>query len=1057
MGTAYDSDELNRSEQSAGDSINPADYGQMSFADEKGGKNFENRVGRGYVPDNPSRLSGMKPSGRGVFSFAKANRRKLIISGTAAGFVTLLIVGFFFLIPFKILHIVNNLQSRFYATAENAVQKETDVLFSQYIKKYVIPGLNNCRGSTIDRNCTPKDIQGNSIVSQLYQGWKTARFENKLAEKYGLEFKKVGSNFYMKMPGMTGNGANINDFVNPNQLQLFSLDEYIENSNDPQFKRVSRTELRREYRQALDGETRWKQVMYRFKIGGYLERKYGLKRCIIVCDSRLQQKLDNFADWKDDKKRAAKLILAERVLAPRSEVLALVVQCVIVADDSCQPNRRDETDSDGRKQSKIQADIQGKLAELRLLNDGRYASVIANSEGILKDGYKRYVTKKIAGAIVGKFGGEVRQEATEKIAGNMIPVIGWINTASSTIGALDNAPGKVRALSYMTNAAAMVSLYSTYRTYADEIKNGNVDAEIVGSFTDALGPGDKNSTGGSAGAENTPLYSYIMGSGSQSAPFTFDGLVNQRAFAASDSAQYICDNGKPVPAGQLVCQEEVLGGGNGVLNSIEDALDKLGPLTSLADFWNSTLGIPFRAAAKITTYITSSILQRLPYYDRFQNKITEAAEPIIKAFTDYLIPSPFSDNMGGGRILDMMAGGADVSGNDYCQNGLGCRKVSDEQASAIFAEQQQQELDNYKKQPFLARIFDVESRYSPMAKLALAMPSNANSARTSVLALLSNPFAKISQVFTSPFSFSQVGAAAPISDPFGITQYAYPANDPDLIEANKDPEAFWLKNCSSDGMTLDWSRPYNQRWQNNTSENTETGLLDNTTTNPCLLIQATLGSAGAIFDEKLLSPEELEGTQGENATETAGSQIVGDIGENSDKLACAPGTKDVGVATTKYTGEFKKSAGSLIIRLCQVPSISGFGDNSSGATISGGAVVNSRVSGAWLALGQAAKTAGVSLSSNSSFRLEDSGRDCDGIKCALPGRSAHQFGVAIDFADIRGFDPAAQSCATRTSDRGNPKWEWLYKNAEKFGFKQYSAEAWHFDPLPMSNRCGFGQ
>jgi hypothetical protein len=187
----------------------------------------------------------------------------------------------------------------------------------------------------------------------------------------------------------------------------------------------------------------------------------------------------------------------------------------------------------------------------------------------------------------------------------------------------------------------------------------------------------------------------------------------------------------------------------------------------------------------------------------------------------------------------------------------------------------------------------------------------------------------------------------------------------------------------------------------------------------------------------------------------AGSQIVGDIGLNSNNIACAAGTKDLGVVTTKYTGSYKKESGPLIIRLCQVPDVPGAGDNASGALISGGVVVNSRVSGAWRALGLAAKAANISLYGTSSFRLDDScGGTGDGGACATPGGSPHQMGVAIDFYNqMYAIDTSRQSCSVRVTKLDSPQWRWMYLNAEKYGFEQYSAEAWHWDPIPSTNRC----
>ncbi len=834
MPAVYDPEELANAEASA------------KKPEPSGSDKYEGQVGRGYISDaNQAKIAQIKPSVRGVLSFAGKNRGKLIIGGVAASLVALLIIGFFALLPFKILHIVNNLQSRFFATSENAVQKETDVLFSNYIRKYVLPGLNTCKGSTVDKGCTPRAIQGTSLVSNLYRGWSTARLENKLADKYGLEFKKAGNSYFIKTPDFTGNGIDLKDFVGSNE----SLDDFISKSNDGQFKRVGRAELRQAYRNALSNETRWKQAMYRFKVGGLLSRKYGLKRCIIACATR-----DNFADWKDNKTKVAKMILAERVLVPRSETLALVIQCVL--DSGCDPSSRTEKDTDGRNQSKIQQQMQQKLNALAADNTGKYASVLAHSQGILDDGYKKYLVKQV----VKSLGGDATAVASGEVADKVIPIIGWINAASSSIGTLEKAPTKIKALSYATNASAMVSLYTTYRTYADETKSGHIDLAILGSFNNSLGPSKSATTGGTASAEQSPLYQNLI-----------DGVDTGKV----STKNYICNNGKLVPAGRLICQEEVLGGENSVLNSIKTVVQNLGPLKDLADFWNYTAGSILKKAIGVATTIADSFLRIIPGYTDLVGYISRAAAPIITAFTNYLIPSPFGDNMSGGRTFDLMAGGADVAGNDYAQNGLGGKVLTTQQASVILAEQTQQSIQEFKSKSFFARMFDTNSNYSLVTKVAMAMPDSWSSASQTIASIFSDPFGKINHAFASLFSFNQVFAAtAPVADPFGVTQYGYPAGDPNLATANADPETYWEQNCSKeDGVNLDWDKGTNASWQNSATTNSDTGMPESDSTNPCLLIQAAAGSAGAIYGSSLLTQDDLSGspTNSGGASENPGA------------------------------------------------------------------------------------------------------------------------------------------------------------------------------------------
>ena len=190
-------------------------------------------------------------------------------------------------------------------------------------------------------------------------------------------------------------------------------------------------------------------------------------------------------------------------------------------------------------------------------------------------------------------------------------------------------------------------------------------------------------------------------------------------------------------------------------------------------------------------------------------------------------------------------------------------------------------------------------------------------------------------------------------------------------------------------------------------------------------------------------------------TAPATGTIVGNIGESSTDVPCAANTKDLGTVLSKYSGTLKQGSGPLTIRLCQLSSIGGVGDNTQGGSVSGGAVLNSRVAGAWQALGEKAKAGKVALSASSSFRLNDScGGTGNGSACAKPGQSLHQLGVAIDFATITVKGTSTTSCSGRGTQPGNAAWDWLNNNAAQFGFKQYSFEAWHWDSLNTVNRCG---
>lgn len=759
------------------------------------------------------------------------------------------------------------------------------------------------------------------------------------------------------------------------------------------------------------------------------------------------------------------MIIVERVIVPRNETLGLIIVCIL--DGSCDQTT---TTNDGEKTTNVQSRLQAKLAQLEADESGKFLSVLTHSRSVLEDGYQKALLKAVTAKLF-------KQELSDKTASQavkVVPIIGWVDAAASTVKAVDKAPQEIRMASYLTNATAMISLWGTYRVYADEIKSGNVDPAIMGSFINTLGAGQPNDIGGSASAEESPLYQKLI-----------DGKL-------STSTKYRCADGGPVPKGQPVCTEEVTGGNLSIVGSLEAIRDSswFKAINGLAGFWNSTIAKPIRAATKAFSRVGDFLLTHTPGYNQLVSHISSAAQPLADAFVNKLVPSPFgnvrgsdspsndssapvltlmdklaspvyaadeggsdSGYMSGGRVFNLIAGGADASGNEYAHNGLGAKTLTPEQSAAIINEQLDNEYQQYKSQPLLTRLFDTNSEYSPVSKLALAMPATKADMLRSIGSILTNPIAKLSSVFGSLFSPHRAFAAASAApDPFGIPQYGYPSGDATLAEANKDPENYWSKNCSSDGTTIDWKKPVNAKWQDaglKADETSSTGMPENASTNPCLLLQATVGSAGGLFDESLVAQDQpgalpdtstgsgLTGTS--DTTSTAEANIdMAHIYDSSTSVACAPGTNDLGTQDGYYQGR------KVPIKACAIPGLPSGGEESNGgygvSGANGLAIVNSRVSGAVLAMVQAAKKDGVSLAANSSFRTmahQEALCPCDGVHVARPGTSNHQMGLAIDFSTLP---------STPGPVSGNAFWNWLSANAAKYGYKNYPAEAWHWSP-----------
>lgn len=208
-----------------------------------------------------------------------------------------------------------------------------------------------------------------------------------------------------------------------------------------------------------------------------------------------------------------------------------------------------------------------------------------------------------------------------------------------------------------------------------------------------------------------------------------------------------------------------------------------------------------------------------------------------------------------------------------------------------------------------------------------------------------------------------------------------------------------------------------------------------------------------LYVDGVAGPVTLAAMKIQRVRNCQGNLIVGDIMADSTKVACGPGTRDVGIHNAYFQGRPIKT------RLCAIPGFRSSSLSSSPKSrfyipnSNGEVIVSSRISRAVLAMYRAGLEDGLTLRATSSFRSKEHQEamcPCDGANVAPPGYSPHQSGVAIDFANAGGTGGA--TCATRA--RGTTfTYRWLDANARSYGFFQYAFEAWHWDPLRFNNRC----
>lgn len=776
--------------------------------------------------------------------FLKQNRKKDLIGGGVAGsIVGILITLFLGLIPLKIENMVQNLQKKFFATSENALQNETQNLYENYMIKHVLPSYKSCK-TMVTSTCRVTVLGSSNPVTNLYKTWANAKLETKLATDYGIEFSydRIGKTWSLKAPGTSEAGINLGDSPSVSKL-------------DAEFKGADRATMRAAIKDAVQSETKSTQIFYRYKVGRLLEEKYGIKRCIIFCGTK-----DNLAGKVADQKLAAKLYLVERVIMPRNQTLGIALQCLL--NSGCDTKSTNPSDSPAEngapENSATDKAVRDALTKSATQFGVDAEKLISTYNDIAAAGFQKYLLTK----------GLTTIGVNEVLAGSAadkIPVIGWINMTSEIVNAANNAAPIVKKMAYVMNAAAAVNLYMMYRTYADEIHNGNVNATEVGSMVSSLGSGNSGGVndpivGGTASAEGTPLYSKLMTSNN----------------TASGSSDYKCNDGKPVPSTQTVCSEESLGQGNGALNAVHDALNTpgLNIITDVAKVWKVTIGQVFNFANYLAGSLISGTMSLLndtcgtsipnylnPFggYCVFRDFVTKNGPKVLGFVTQWLFPNPFSSNMSGGRTFDMMAAGADVAGNDSAHTTLGGQVLTAQQVADITNQQEQSAQQSFSHQSFFARMFSTTSQYSLISRLAMDIPLSLQSSAQSTFAnLLSNPFGGLLHNFSTILSGGASATATAQPDPFGVVQYGYPAGT-----IPTDPETYWTTNCTDNAaQAYQKDNSYNTSAADVNNVDPDTGMPINTNTNPCLLIKATAGVAGGLFDTSMLTKDDLASSGG---------------------------------------------------------------------------------------------------------------------------------------------------------------------------------------------------
>ncbi len=959
------------------------------------------------VPYNPNskKKTGAMRSIKGMAT----KRAKMAIAAVAVS-VILSVGAFFALLPVKLVHVAENLQERFLSMGQSAVEERSERLMGRYLRKHVLPNVKNgtCK-STVDRNCVSRNIGGNNPASKLFNAWRESNFESKLATEYGVEFYKDGGGVGLRTKAIP-DGVNIDDFVDGNSDDLFESKNLRGRNN-----------VRNSYRDAVQDKSRLKHSWNRFKVGTLLEKKYGLKRCVFACDSR-----DNFADWKDNKKRAFKMALIYRVVEPNSEAYSAIIECLI-------SNKCAERDSDGKTgvpidETTIAEDNVDNITRKLTQKFGKETAeeIIDVADEILKKGVMAHIIEKLVGKMFGRAAGT----ATATVASKAVPVVGWIDLAVTLFKLAQNGKEIIAAARFAIIASTAVPTFYLLLSHANEIKSGRVDPEVVESAMASLNPPETDEQG----AEISPLFNEIMGGEAPAVSF-----FNQRAYAADGSSTSTpqneimkCSDGREISASRLVCEEESLGISNSFFDRMDDFMGGFGIVDVFVNAWETYV----RPIYNLLDGVTGWIMQRLNLEQHGVLMSIPFVSNIMARFADFIIGLfkilfniPEVDKMSGAQFINTVGAGAAVTGVQSGAYGIGASSLSKAQVVAIADKQYEQKPYAVRQKSLFARLASRSEGKSLISQVALVMPGNTRGLQKSAVNLALNPIRSYSLTLASATSTNAVanGSVYGTQTYNAFTAYdmkptGVPLGDSVLDADPEDESLFSEEACKAE----------EERWLD--VDNFE--IDDNTqyaypkTINRCRLEKTATCAVGAVFATKLTDLCE-EGEQsgasggGGSSNETpppTGEPI--DKSKDTSKMACAPGASNERVVPV--------GDGSVSIKLCDYGGV--IGVNASWSNNMSQMVAAASKDGVVFA-GGGFRTAERQIAlrrqncGSSPYAIYQMSSGSCRPPTARPGTSNHELGLAIDFS----------GCQTSTAC-----YKWLKANAGKFGVYNFAKEYWHW-------------
>lgn len=933
-----------------------------------------------YNNESSSLSTGTKTKkGRGMlFTYATG----LIFGGAISGMGLIT-----FMLPNAILSWI---EEKVDAVTNQMLDAATDRMVSSYMRNVMGPKAKSC-GNTVNINCTVR-VEGDGYLRSVFRTIQQAQTDDLLAKK----------GVFMSYDRRANGGAGSYKILTPNNPAGFDLTDIGENTFD--FARFQEQDIgpreayksvRKELNSAFKNETRIKKYLkVRYHLG--IEKtKYGLKKCTVFCSDA-----DRFERKIVDNK------LVNRVKSARIKTITkfnartgLLMECLQkgCVDDFGKLDESNET------VKRALSDIGGDDPENPKFKSFLKEVEIAEAKGLRGlsgsiKARKNLMMKKIITSMLSKLGVESAEVLVEKLGTSAIPVVGqvlFVIMLVDMFSRAENAVSNPDESGFFKNidkikTANMVEEYSRYSQVASESRFGALSMDEYGELFKSL-----------------PAIGQSR---------FFQAVILGKPEAEVNKYQSDCPNSGKIVDGDSICQEFKLGYQPSIIQAYNNS-----PLATVVDFGLSSyrsdqLGLPgsgafleltgldsiipindgectgvsicfiYRSVNGVIGWAFDKALGAIPgaqaVAEWFAEKISGLLDELgindlLMTMIKKLAPMADCTNRDSSDHMSCIFGGAFSVGDNAREEFFGAPEIDQEAYIKEYQLAMESQKEEFKSLSLKDRILNFSNSNSLVASL-----TKKTYFKEASTMLAFNPFYQFqfaSETFKfnstlnpSAYAASDVKYQARSANQFGISMHALTTAQ---INSATNEE---VDNCGAEGAP----------------QHTTCPLYKGSTE---LVASNYKESTGSVTPTSSLVSGGMGSCEGVEVTHPNADT------PNDIPIQVVPGT------SIDILESYCKNALSLVDAA-----------RNSGLQLDGGGFrtyaeqVNTRKNNC----------------GSSNYDIYHKPSSSCSPPTAIPGRSNHEKGLAIDF----------QNCSTRSTDC----YKWLNANAGGFGFKNLPSEPWHW-------------